>query len=67
MAAGEKYGVKVTFMRNLSLDYEIEPRLVEITLPGVKDVAEKLAVPVETIYKMAEESPHIKIRGVATL
>jgi MoaA/NifB/PqqE/SkfB family radical SAM enzyme len=67
MAAGEKYGVKVTFMRNLSLDYEIEPRLVEITMPGVKDVAEKLAVPVETIYKMAEESPHIKIRGVATL
>lgn len=67
LEVAKSLNVRVSFMRNLALDYPIKKDLIEITMPGLKEASEKLDVPLETLYKMVGRSPHTKILSYPTL
>jgi hypothetical protein len=56
--ASKDYGVKVSFMRNLTLDFEIqEPQLIQINLSSIKNIAKQLAIPVSKLTDIANNMP----------
>jgi hypothetical protein len=60
--AAKRLGVKATFMRNLALDFEIrEPELVQIGFSRLRETAEILAIPVERLVELADDSPHMEV------